>query len=286
MPSTLYFVGGDAAGANDFSVAANWRDNSTDAVAGAKPASDDIVLFDHRMQFACTAGMAQGAVDLQALHFRTGRRFGVGASGVPLVIAVSNITTSSDPHATIAGTQGDVYLAAGTNKIDRVEVFSNGTGAVYLTGGTFTMHYQAGGRCTYGADSTLTSGIIADGVFVQEDSGAGSNTTTLDLVGGRADLARVITNFNGRGGSALMRPTATPSTVVLDGSDVTYQAKSIVNFTAYSGRWDTTSNGNTGISFGTTGGTIYWSTTNQVLLGSADASIDSNVTQFGTPNVL
>ena len=61
--------------------------------------------------------MSQGSVDLQGLRVTNGMRYNVGASGAPLVIAVSSAATAT-PFATFAQSEGTFYWSAGTNNVE------------------------------------------------------------------------------------------------------------------------------------------------------------------------
>lgn len=278
--ATLYWVGGDSGNENDFATAANWRDDSNDNVAGAAPASDDIVLFDHRAAANCTGSMSQGSVDLQGLRVTNGFRYNVGASGSPLVIAVSNATTAT-PFAAFAQSEGAFYWTAGTNNVDLLEIEGTSATGLFLTGGTFTSVYMQGGVVNQGADCTITTMRVGGGVFTSDAVGSGSAITTYRQAGGRASINRVTTTAHCGGGTTFFRANGTPTTFNQHtGSNVTYHGKSITNFNYYGGVFDPTGNGRN-LTLGSSSGEIFYGSPGRLVEEAPGIEITVSATKFG-----
>lgn len=229
--ATKYWLGGDGAGANSWAVAANWSPSGV-------PASDDTVIFDGRGDATgtiqnCTAGMAQGAVNLARLRIAEGYSGNIGAIGGELHIsadlleifgtgtyciecAAANQSTDSEiDQCIINTTTGIVHLSSDVNSTSYVAKFSD----VILIAGNLTIAEaaaitllrQLGGICVIGEECRNVKASANISLYLS------GGTLTIDSPAALIEVYGGTLNFGTDGAT----PTAVPHITllrVLDGT--------------------------------------------------------------------
>lgn len=113
-----------------------------------------------------------------------------------------DVDSGTDPHVTYGATGGTFYLNAGGGSaaVTRLEV--NGTGSMYLTGGTFTNTDLVRGNLNVNESAVLTNAYLMGGNSTIEYNATG--LTILDITGGYHTIKRSAATVNISGNATVI----------------------------------------------------------------------------------
>lgn len=203
--------------------------SSATSTSGVSISGDDI--FEVRQGQNQVAGTDLSATDLQQVYIHPQWAGSFGTSASPVLLAVSNTTTSSTPTVWINCPSGRVYMGAGGNNIDFMRISA---GDVTLTAGTIGTVYVNGGRVTIGASCTVTNLILSGGTLTVQD---GTAITALTVNGGTLYTYRDVTTATQSGGLVFLWDTAPVTTFNLSGDgELRHQSSGTVGTLTMTGR--------------------------------------------------
>lgn len=163
------------------------------------------------------AGSDLSSTDLQAVFVNSQFVGSFGTAASPVLLAVSNVTTSASPTVWVNCPGGRAYLGAAGAGIDIMRISA---GDVNLAGsGTIATLYINGGNVTIGTGCVVTTAIISGGTITIQD---GTAITTLTVNGGQVYTLRDITTANQSGGVVTLMESAPVTTFNSTGDGVLY----------------------------------------------------------------
>jgi len=185
---------------------------STTNLSSVSVAADDVLEVREGSQ--SIAGADKSASDLQDVYIREGFSGSFGTSSSAATLAVSNVSTATEPTLFL-GHNGSAFIAAGGNNIDIARVTS---GKNYLTGGTVATVYVSGGYLEIGASCVVTTLVVSGGTVVVQDNATA--ITTLRVSGGQVDCYRDVTTVSHSDGNLVARDAFAATTYNLSGPAV------------------------------------------------------------------
>lgn len=202
---------------------------SATSTSGVSVSADDIL--EVRQGQNQVAGTDLSSTDLQAVYIHPQWAGSFGTSASPVLLAVSNTSTSATPTVWINCPSGRVYMGAGGNNIDFMRISA---GDVTLTAGTIGTLYVNGGRLTIGASCVVTNLIISGGTVTVQD---GTAITALTVNGGTLYTYRDVTTATQSGGLTFLLDSCPVTTFNLSGDgDLRHQSTGTVGTLTMTGR--------------------------------------------------